>query len=371
MKLPAHPRFIAFSLAVGMNVAQATGVAALKDQPYHRDISAQPVVYSRIIDSHGPYLRLVSGNKNVDILRSKMVARVEVADGIPDSIMVEEDIAPLREILATLSEFSARYPRSARLLENQISTLTFHVNHFDAGDVRFEANWISKSGLVRTQQARRLASEAAERAEVEKRAFDGYQRDKGLVLHDGKWMTHWEIEHLPAEAPTELSDCIEPLWNGDLDGARFAVKNLTDLTTRQTGAPKIRTERLLTVTRNLFLAEASLTHRIIASNRDDYDASIHDKNAKDWLKPNGFGTVTYDASKESREKAAQIRQRSADELVSCKQELRDQLHEAEILADDFSKLREKRVTLILRAATRAVSSRHFTETAARTAPPPR
>ena len=146
MKLPAHPRFIAFSLAVGMNVAQATGVAALKDQPYHRDISAQPVVYSRIIDSHGPYLRLVSGNKNVDILRSKMVARVEVADGIPDSIMVEEDIAPLREILATLSEFSARYPRSARLLENQISTLTFHVNHFDAGDVRFEANWISKIG---------------------------------------------------------------------------------------------------------------------------------------------------------------------------------------------------------------------------------
>ena len=87
MKLPVHPRFIAFSLAVGMNVAQATGVAALKDQPYHRDISAQPVVYSRIIDSHGPYLRLVSGNKNVDILRSKMVARVEVADGIPDSIM--------------------------------------------------------------------------------------------------------------------------------------------------------------------------------------------------------------------------------------------------------------------------------------------
>lgn len=335
-------------------------MAALKEQTYHRDLSAKAVVYSRIIDSHGPYLRLVSGGTNVDILRSKMVARVEVADGIPTNIMVEEDIAPLRATLGALKEFSARYPGSAGVLKQQTATLAAHIHHFDAGELRFEGSWISRSELAAIQATRRRAYAASELAEVEKRAFDGAQRDKGLVLHDGKWMTPREIEQLPYDSPTELSESIEPLWNGDVEGARFVVKNLTDLAARQTGAPKVRTERLLTVVRNLFLAEARLTQRIIASTREAHDASLQDKNAKEWLKPNGFGTVTYDASRDSTEKAAEIRQRSAEGLDQCKRELREQLSETEVVAADFHQLHEQRVALILGAAVRAVGSRHFT-----------
>ena len=370
MRSPGHPCLVACVLALGVCSARSAGVAALKEQTYHRDLSARAVPYSRIIDSHGPYLRIVSGGTNVDILRSKMVARIEVADGIPKNIMEEEDIAALRETLGDLRRFSARYPRSTELLNSQITALAAHVHHFDVGQIRFEGSWMSRSELAEIFETRRRHDLASQLAEVEKRAFDGAQRDKGLVLHDGRWMTPLEIERVPANSRTELSEAIEPLWGGDLEGARFSVKNLSELSTRQTGAPKVRTERLLTVIRNLFLAEDRLTQRIIASTREHHDASIQDKNAKEWLKPNGFGTVTYDASRESRTKAAKIRQRSAEGLEQCKQELREQLGEAEVLAADFSKLREKQVTAILSSAVRAVSSRQFPEAEFRPTPPP-
>ncbi len=361
MRSPGHPFLIACVFACGIGAARSAGVAALKEQTYHRDLSARAVAYSRIIDSHGPYLRLVSGSTNVDILRSKMVARVEVADVVPANIMEENDISSLRVTLEALKEFSARYPHSARLLKPQTAALTTHVSHFDAGEIRYEGTWMTRNEFAGIQEIRRRVEEIRERAEVEKRAFDGAQRDKGLVLHDGKWMTPQEIEQVPSNSRTELSGSIEPLWNGDLEGARFAVKNLTDLATRQTGAPKVRTERLSSVVRNLFLAEERLTQRIIASTREDYEAARQDKNAKDWLKPNGFGTVTYEASRESTANAAAIRQRSADGLGECKRELREQLSETEIVATDFNKLRERQVAVILSAAVRAVSSRHFTE----------
>ena len=300
-----------------------------------------------------------------------MVARVEVADGISATITEEKDIAPLRGILETLKEFTARYPQSEGLLKSQIGALTAHIRHFDDGKVRFEGLWMSQTELAEILKSRLLDYEAGERVEVEKRVFDGYQRDKGLVLHDGKWMTRQEVGKLPPESPTELSECITPLWNGDLEGARSAVNFLSNLANKQTGAPKVRTERLISVIRNLFLAESRLTQRILASTRESYDASLQDENAKAWLKPNGFGTIHYDAHRDSSEKAAEIRQRSADGLAQCKQALRTQLVESEIVARDFSKLREKRVAMILSAAVNAVSSRHFTQDEFQSSPLPR
>ena len=94
MKFSGHPCIIACVLAVGACPAYSAGVAVLKEQVYHRDVSGTAVAYSRIIDSRGPYLRLVSGRTNVDIHRSKMIARVEVADEISATITEEEDIAP-------------------------------------------------------------------------------------------------------------------------------------------------------------------------------------------------------------------------------------------------------------------------------------
>ncbi len=348
-------------LAAGLCAARAAGVAVIKEQSFHRDSSARAVVYSRILDSRGPYLRIVSGGANVDILRSNLIARIEMPDGIPASIMEEEDIALLRETLADVRKFTDRYPRSTPVLKQQAGALASYINRFDAGDVRFEGEWVSRREFAVIQESRRRDAAASGLTEVEKRVFEAAQRDRGLVLHDGKWMTKREAGEKAAESPTELSDSIEPLWNGDLDAARFAVKNLTNLASRQTGAPKVRTERLMNSVRNLFLAESRLTQRLIARAGDFTEAAVHDKNAEKWLIPNGFGTIHKEASKDSRRKATEIRQRSADDIARLKRELMDQLREIEIVASDFGKLREQRVVMILDATVRSVAARHFTE----------
>lgn len=360
MKPFLHPFTIVCAFAFSICGAQSAGVAVLKKQTFHDDASASAVVFTEIIDSYGPYLRIVSGSRNIEILRSNLVERIELPDGIPASIMEEEDLTPLRVTLAEVMKFTARYPRSAPLLKKETAALTAHISRFDAGEVRFEGAWISKKELGGIMETREREHEALERVEVEKRVFEAAQRDKGFVLHNGKWMTKLQMEQLPPGSATELSDCIEPLWNGDLQGAKYAVKSLTDLASRQTGAPKVRTERLMAVVRNLFSAEVRLSQRIIASAGESKEAAKHDKNAKKWLIPNAFGTVSKEGSRDSSEKAKQIRQHSKEQLALCRRELIDQLKETDGVTEDFHKLREYIVVLTLAKAVRAVSSRHFT-----------
>ena len=361
MNHPPHSFAIACALALGVCSARSAGVAVLKEQPYHADASARAVAYSHIIDSHGPYLRIVCGETNLDVLRTKLAARIELPGEIPASITEEKDLSPLRETLAAMSAFTTRYPKSAPFLEKPSAALAGHVSRFEGGEVRFEGAWIPRNELAAIRETRRREHEARERAEVEKRVFEATQRDKGLALHDGKWMTPQEIERTPPESPTELSAAIEPLGNADLEGARFAVKNLTTLAASQTGAPKVRTERLLTAVRNLFLAEARLSDRLIARTTEANEAALHDKNAENWLKPNAFGTINEEASGDSRDKAAEIRRRSAEQLAACRQDLLDQLREADVVTTDFHRLREHRVALILGGTVRDVAARHFTE----------
>ena len=138
----------ALTLAAGASGLNAAGVAVLKEWSFHRDCSARPVVYSRIIDSHGPYLRLVTGSGNVDILRTKLADYLEVPQSIPSRLMEEKDIASLRAALAAMNGFSARYPMSAPVLEPARKALSAHVALFDAGEVRFEGAWMERSELA-------------------------------------------------------------------------------------------------------------------------------------------------------------------------------------------------------------------------------
>lgn len=354
------PAAIAVICAVSAGNTRAAGVAVLKEQVFHNDASARPVVYTRIIDSNGPYLRIVHGGTKLDILRSKLVARVELPDAIPAMIREEKDIASLRVTLAALREFTTRYPKSLPFLEKQTQSLAGHVARFDAGEVRFEGTWITRNELARILDDRQRRDTELGRAEVEKRIFEAAQRDKGLVLHDGRWMTRAEADQVPPEAPTELSEAIAPLGNGDLAGARFAIGNLTDLSARKTGAAKVRTERLLNVVRHLTRAESRLASRAIATTVEEAEAAAHDRNAKEWLKPNAFGTVNSEGVRESREKAAEIRRNSTEETEQARRDLLEQLKEADHVTHDFYELREHRVALTLGRAVSAAALRHFT-----------
>lgn len=360
MKPPLRIFSVACAFALGVSGAQSAGVAVFKEQVYHLDSSALAVAYSRIVNSKGPHLRVVIGNRNFDVLRSKLVAHVELPGSIPEFIDREAELQPLRRTLEELKEFSARYPRSTPLLGKSIDALARHIGRFEAGEVRFEGIWISRNDRERIMETRGRETRARVLAEIEKLVFEAAQRDKGLVLHDGKWMTPREREQYPSESHTELSDCIAPLWTGDPQGARFALANLTSLASRQTGAAKIRTERLATAVRNLYHAESRVTRQLMACSRDNVEAATLERKARIWLKPNAFGTVHTNVASEARDKATRLRERSADKLASRRRELLDQLREVEIVTGDFEKLREHRVVMVLTTAVRAVASRHFT-----------
>lgn len=339
--------------------ARAAGVAVLKEQTFHRDSSAKPVTFLRIIDSNGPYLRIVNGSRNIDIQRSKMVNCIEVPDQIPPTISEEKDLADLRQSLADMTKFSTRYPLSAPLLESLITALSEHIARFDAGEVRFEGDWMTRIELAEILESRQYATAIQRKHEIEQLVFDEAQREKGLVLVDGKWMTEQEAGDLPPSKRTDLSDALWPLINPDIEGARSALQNLATLASHQNGALKIRTERLQTVIKNLFIAEFQLSRQIIAYNVAAAKAATHERHAKQWLKPNAFGTIRKDAARDSQDRALAVRSQADQQLAACRAQLLTQLREADIVSDDFRKLHEHRVTLILEKTVKEIAARRI------------
>jgi hypothetical protein len=365
MTPPSHPRrgisigiACAMALVMGASAVHAAGVVVLKEWDFHRDSTAKALAYQRIIDSHGPYLRLVSGSRNVDILRSKLADRIEVPDSIPQFLVEEEDVIPMRDALAAMSRFSHRYPASAPLLEPLLRAVSAHLARFDAGEVRFEGAWIGRDQLASTLERNREA-ELLRRREIEQVVTSETQRAKGLVQMDDRWVTEQELRERSPAARTPLSDTLWPLLNPEIDGARMALENLSALAASQNGAAKVRTQRLATAIRNLFLAEFRLSRQIISSKADVAKAAAHERHARQWLKPNVFGTIREDSALESFITAAEIRTRSATQLEVCQSRLLAQLQEADIVTGDFHKLREHRAALILGETVRAVAARRF------------
>ena len=346
-------------MLIAYGSAHAAGVAVIKEQAYHRDSSARPVAYQQVVDSQGPWVRLITPTGNVDIRRALLADRIDVPDTIPASILNDGDVAPLRETLRKLQAFSERYPLSLPLLTPPIASLQGHLARFDAGEVRFEGNWISRDELNAQNAAREAEEKERRRLEIEKTAFEAAQREKGLVKRDGRWIPAHEATAGPPTARTELSETLIPLINADLVGARLALGNLTRLMEAQSGAPKVRTERLHTVLRNLFLAEHRLSQGKVAAAASRAQAAEHDRRAAEWLKPNAFGTQRKDAARDSRAKADAIRKASAKEMETLRAELLEALHQTDLLAADFYQFNEHRVALSLGETLRKVAERNF------------
>lgn len=347
------------ALAMGVAGARAAGVAIIKEWDFHRDSTARPVVYLRIIDSDGPYLRLVTRKGNIDIHRSKLANYVEVPDSIPAHIMEENDISSLRIQLAAIKRFSIRYPLSAGLLEPLFTALAGHIARFDAGHVRFEGSWMARNELDSLLTIRRHEARLARKREIEHVILSEAQEERGLVMRNGEWVSEAELRQRPPSARTELSDTLWPLLNPNIEGSRMALSNLAFLASGQTGTAKVRTERLHAVIRNLFLAEFRLSRQIIAHTAAMAGAATHERHAVEALKPNAFGTVRSDMARESRAKAEEIKSRASQELDACRAELLNQLREADVVSNDLYQLCEHRAALILGETVRTVASRNF------------
>ncbi len=353
---------VAFVLTVALVPCEvrAAGVAILKEQTFHRDSTAKPVAYRQIIYSSGPYLRIISGNRNIDVLKSKLVNYIEVPDQMPATIMEEKDLADLRESLAEMRKFSKRYPLSAPYLESRIAVLSGHIACFDAGELRFEGDWVTRVELAKVLEIRKNEAEMQRQHEIEQLVFDEAQKVKGLVLVHGNWVTEEQARKRPPTEHTELSNALWPLLSYDIEGARIALEHLAILASRQNGAMKVRTERLHKVIKNLFLAELQLSKQIVASNAAAVKATEHERRATQWLKPNAFGTIQKDAARDSQNRAAALRNQADQQLAACRAELLNQLHEADIVTEDFLNIREHRVALMLGETVRIISSRNIT-----------
>lgn len=345
--------------AMGVTGARAAGVAVIKEWDFHRDSTAKPVVYLRIIDSHGPYLRLVTRSGNIDIPRSRLANHIEVPDSVPSLIMEEKDVSFLRTELSAIRAFSARYPLSAGWLEPLAGSLAGHLARFDAGEVRFEGNWMRRNELDSLLASRRREARLAREREINQVILSESQEERGLVMRNGEWVAESELRKLPPSARTELSDTLWPLYNPNAESVRMVLGNLSYLANGQTGAAKVRTQRLHAAVRNLFLAEYAFSKQIIANTAAMADAATHERYAAEALKPNPFGTVRTDMARESLAKAEEIKSRSSQQLEACRAELLNQLCEADIVTDDLYQLREHRAALILAETIRSLASRRF------------
>ena len=327
----------------------AGGVAVLKEHSFHRDSSATPVAYLRIIDSHGPYIRIVTSSGNIDILQSNLAGYIETPSSIPQSIQTDADATVLRNWLSSIKAFTARYSRSSTLLDPYEDVISAHLEKFDSGEVRFEGNWIAPEEVVSILDRRKREAEALRREEID-RVIQNEARDADRRASGG-------VTKNSLTKRRELSDTLLPLISCDLEGAREAIKNLSALAATQSGAPKVRTQRLHDAIRNIFVAEVELSRQIFSNAKALSQAAEYDRRANEWMKPNAFGTIHKGEALESRGRALEIRNDVVQKLSSRRIALVNQLREAEIVVMDFSKLGELRVALALGETIHAIGKR--------------
>ena len=192
-----------FAVIVYSNV-YAAGVAVFKDQAFHADASANPIAYVQFVETPGPIIKINTGKKELIIEKSKYAARVEVLSEMPPTIASEFDIAPIRKSLADLSDFVKRYPKSAPILQGHITALGGHISKFDAGNIRYNGDWITRQSYAAIQEKNQtvideirkqdLATAENNRIRREKEeTFALEQRSKGLEQYGDEWLPLAEV----------------------------------------------------------------------------------------------------------------------------------------------------------------------------------
>ena len=350
---------VAMGTCLAVSPLHADGVAVLKEQPFHRDLSAHPVFYQRIIDSRGPWLRIVTHRGNLDIGRSKLAAWIEVPGPLPDSVVDGSDLAWFRETLGLMERFAARYPRSAALLEPEIVSLRAQLARFDAGEIRVNGEWMTRRQLQQRTETRAALAKAERRKEIERLVSDKAMEDQGWVRSNGAWVPSAGAEARPLAARTPLSDCLWPLHHPDARAAKLALENLTALAQSDAGASKVTIERLTATIRNVFRAEHSLSLCMLSNAAMTAEAARHERHSQQWSKPNAFGTPRDAEATTSFSKAALLRNDAANQLAEHREALRAQLDELDLLTADLFQQGEHRAALTLGETVRAIAGRRF------------
>lgn len=197
--------FLSFFLLV-QNLL-GVGVAMIKEQPFHNDTSAKPVIITGLKDSNGPLIVLETSSRNITIERAKLAGHVEVFNTLPSSITTEVELQPIINKLNELRNFSKRFSQSESILKGHIEPMSQVVNRFESGEVRYNDNWIARSSYNQILEQLDAESQALQKRELEleearrlrraeQEAFAQSQREKGLELHNKKWLPADEVQKM-------------------------------------------------------------------------------------------------------------------------------------------------------------------------------
>lgn len=118
---------------------------AIKDQPYYRDEGANIVVFVSLKHPKGPVVSVKTANSEFTVEQQKVVSTLELLSSLPPKITNETEIAPIRDDLAKMKAFAARFPQSQALLKGRIENFENISGAYTTGKVLVDKKWIPKS----------------------------------------------------------------------------------------------------------------------------------------------------------------------------------------------------------------------------------
>ncbi len=175
----------------------AAGIAMLKEQAYHGDASAKPVVFGTMTDSGASFAIFEAAGKKTSVEKSKIVAVLYVLDAIPGRITEEAELEPLRNSLTEMSGFIRKFPQIEKLVTSQMQALAGHIEKFESGHLRVGGTWMTKAEYAALNQDA-AANETTRKEEEQVRiklmeAEVAAQLAKGLVKFEGRWIEPEEL----------------------------------------------------------------------------------------------------------------------------------------------------------------------------------
>lgn len=114
------------------NFSKGAGVAVFKEQSFHSDASARPVVYDTLKIT-GPNVTIGYQGKLKTYDVSYYVASIEVMNSFPMCVTDNSELEPIKKYLNDIQLFAKKYPQSASILNAQIQSLTNFINRFNSG----------------------------------------------------------------------------------------------------------------------------------------------------------------------------------------------------------------------------------------------
>jgi hypothetical protein len=207
--------FILFS-----SFAEGGGVAAVKEQSFHSDASAKPIVFVEMIDKGAPFVIFRIKGREVIVNKVNIAACLNLPNAIPAQILDENTIVPLRNSLMEINQFVERFPQIQPLLVNNREKLTEAIEKYDSGKIRIDGEWIARSEHQNIIQAPVTPAPAenanlfieANGKKMKVKSIKVFDFDQGIVsiLHEegiqkipARKLSNELLSLLPSESPRE------------------------------------------------------------------------------------------------------------------------------------------------------------------------